>query len=36
LIRAAAIRLQSDVAGNLADVHGAGGQERLHLVELLA
>jgi hypothetical protein len=28
--------LQSDVAGNLADIHGAGGQERLHLVELLA
>jgi hypothetical protein len=27
--------LQCDVAGNLADVHGAGGQERLHLVELL-
>jgi hypothetical protein len=26
----------SDVAGNLADVHGPGGQERLHLVKLLA
>jgi hypothetical protein len=28
--------LQSDVAGNLADVHGAGGQERFHLIKLLA
>jgi hypothetical protein len=31
---ASAHPLQCDVAGNLAHVHGAGGQERLHLIEL--